>query len=52
VPNFPSAAHVRHFQSSIQVLERYGTLLEKVQVDEFVGDRHGKRFYLIEGIKR
>jgi SAM-dependent methyltransferase len=52
VPNFPSAAHVRHFQSGDQVLERYGTLLEKAQVDEFVGDQHGKRYYLIEGIKR
>jgi SAM-dependent methyltransferase len=52
VPNFPSAAHVRHFQSSDQVLERYGTLLENSQVDEFVGDQHGKRYYLIEGVKR
>lgn len=52
VPSFPFTSHVRHFDNPQQVADRYGELFEPFTVDEFVADESGRRYYLIEGVKR
>jgi SAM-dependent methyltransferase len=52
VPNFPYVSHVRHFDSSEQVQERYGDLFAEFRVDSFDENDQGKRYYLLDGFIR
>ena len=51
VPDFGGPAHVRYFQSSDEVENRYGTELEALKVDVHCGKR-GQRFFLLEGVTK
>jgi SAM-dependent methyltransferase len=51
VPNFPYESHVRHFQNSEEVTERYGSLFTQFKVDTLLANEQGKRFFLIEGVR-
>lgn len=52
VPNFPSAAHVRHFASEAEITDRYGSVFEELHVEPFVIGRKTTVLYVIEGVKR
>lgn len=52
VPNFPYVSHVRHFENSSDVFNRYSFLFHDFAVDEFVGNSEKQLFFLFEGIKR
>ena len=52
VPNFPAAAHVRHFESEREVLDRYGALFERPTVDAHLVDPGGgTKHFLLEGVR-
>lgn len=50
VPNFPSAGHVRFFDSIDEVYERYSRVLSRIRIDSLKADKHGKIYHLIDGI--
>ncbi len=52
VPNFPSHSHVRHFTSAGSVAERYGKVLDGLEVDEVQLNGRGTALYLLEGRRR
>lgn len=52
VPNFPHDEHVRHFEDTRQVGERYGGHLEHFDLDVFTGGRATHRFFLMDGVRR
>ena len=52
VPNFPHDEHVRHFEDTRQVSERYGGHLEHFDLDVFTGGRSTHRFFLMDGTRR
>jgi SAM-dependent methyltransferase len=49
VPNFPFVSHVRHFDSSADVIDRYSMLFDNFRVDPFVFKAKGGIIYIIEG---
>ena len=51
VPNFPYPSHVRHFQSSDEVTERYSRLFQDLRVDTFPAEEAGKVFFLLDGLR-
>lgn len=51
VPNFPYVSHVRHFDDSRSVTDRYGHLFEEFNVVEIRGNEKTQKFFLLEGIK-
>jgi 2-polyprenyl-3-methyl-5-hydroxy-6-metoxy-1,4-benzoquinol methylase len=51
VPNFPSDAHVRHFENCDSVLERYRNYFKKLSVTDFNTGRGKKRYFIMEGVK-
>ena len=50
VPNFPSGAHVRHFESAQEVYERYEKRFHELAVDTHLADTKGRLFFVMEGI--
>ena len=52
VPNFDYTSHVRYFTSSEEVDDRYRAYFDNFHVAEILEDKHGKRYFLLEGIKR
>ncbi|WP_196139279.1 class I SAM-dependent methyltransferase [Aliikangiella sp. G2MR2-5] len=50
VPNFPYTSHVRHFKNEAEVFERYQNCFKEMEVDTFLANNHGKKFFLIEGV--
>lgn len=52
VPNFPYKSHVRHFESTEQIHQRYSEYFERFRVDVFPTGKQGRVFYVLEGIKR
>jgi hypothetical protein len=51
VPNFPSAAHVRYFESAQEIYDRYIDYFDYLGVDVFPSNDKGRVFYLIEGVR-
>ena len=51
VPNFPYSSHVRYFESSGEVYERYAKYFKEFRVDSFLEGEGGKKYFLSEGIK-
>ncbi len=51
VPNFPAAAHVRHFDCAKDVETRYGPLFKQVEVATVLANEHGKNFYILQGTR-
>lgn len=51
VPNFAHSAHVRHFNSKMEVCERYSSLFTAFRVDEFLFGSGGMSFFLFEGVR-
>ena len=51
VPNFLGPAHVRAFDSCEEVVERYGSLFEGLQVDPIVRSAEGRTHFLLEGVR-
>ena len=51
VPNFPFISHVRHFQDEAQVIARYGEFFESLSVSTHMGDKEGKLFFLLDGVR-
>ncbi len=52
VPNIVGPEHVRHFETIEQVQERYASLFDGFQVDEHLEMRPGRKYFLMDGIKR
>lgn len=52
VPNFPSRAHVRHFENADQVAERYSGYFDAFSVTVHLANNKGKTFFIIDGVKR
>lgn len=52
VPNFPYISHVRHFRDPGEVSARYGSFFDRLSVDVFVEDRAGKKYFLLDGVRR
>jgi hypothetical protein len=52
VPNFGCKQHVRYFQNSIEVIERYGDYFNDFRVDEHLSDTKGTKYFLLEGITK
>lgn len=52
VPNFPYKSHVRHFKSAAEVEHRYKPVFTSLQVDEFIANSTGHRYFLLDGVKR
>ena len=52
VPNFPYTSHVRHFQNTAEVAERYASLFDDFRVDDFYSDHRGTTFFILAGIKK
>jgi SAM-dependent methyltransferase len=50
VPNFPHPAHVRYFNSSEEVTERYSGLFSNFTVKKFLYGSGGMCFFVFEGI--
>ena len=51
VPNFPYVSHVRHFENTDEVINRYNYLFSEFSVYPFLENNKGKIFFLIEGKK-
>jgi SAM-dependent methyltransferase len=55
VPDFPFDSHVRHFEGSEQVRDRYGELLSDLSIREFKGvgneERPVLRYFLFDGVR-
>ena len=51
VPNFPYTSHVRHFNNSKEVYDRYSKYFREFSITSFIADKKGKTFYLFQGIK-
>jgi SAM-dependent methyltransferase len=51
VPNFPFVSHVRHFKSSEEVTDRYGSLFRDFSVAAVPVDPKGKTLFLLQGVK-
>jgi SAM-dependent methyltransferase len=52
VPNFPAAAHVRHFSTEDQVRDRYGSLFDDLSIETHViDDVQATKLFLIEGTR-
>ena len=51
VPSFPGRGHVRHFENTQEILDRYGQQLQNLSVDPHLANAKGKRYFLMEGIK-
>jgi len=52
VPNFDADSHVRHFKSGVEVLERYGHLLEGARVSELKAGMGRSAWFILEGTRR
>ncbi|MEO1268802.1 MAG: class I SAM-dependent methyltransferase [Myxococcota bacterium] len=52
VPNFDYASHVRHFQDTHEVEERYGPFFRDFRVKTILENNQGKKFFLFEGYTR
>ena len=50
VPNFPYSSHVRHFNNSREVEERYGKKFQDFSVDTHLQNDKGIKFFLIDGV--
>jgi SAM-dependent methyltransferase len=51
VPSFPYPGHVRCFESTDQVSDRYGPFFGKCAVAEFLKNSSGDRFFLLDGVR-
>jgi SAM-dependent methyltransferase len=51
VPNFPAAAHVRHFNSVQEVVARYRSRFVNFRADQFLYGNGGMSLFLFEGIR-
>ena len=51
VPNFPYTSHVRHFESTPQVVERYSKLFNEFEIIELKGNSQGQLYFLFAGVK-
>lgn len=49
LPNFAGMGHVRHFKSDADVEERYNPYFSNVRVDEFIANKNGKKFFILQG---
>ena len=49
VPNFPSAGHVRFFETVQDVESRYRKHLGNIRVDEIIADNKGMKYFIVEG---
>jgi len=52
VPNFSAAQHVRFFNSTEEVAERYASYFEDFRVDEVVDNDAGAKMFVVQGIRR
>lgn len=52
VPNYPFVSHVRHFQDASQVAERYGQVLEQIDVVPLPLNERGKTLFVLEGLRK
>lgn len=51
VPNFPYISHVRFFNDEDSVVERYGALFDDFNVETFLANPTGMKYFLAEGTK-
>jgi 2-polyprenyl-3-methyl-5-hydroxy-6-metoxy-1,4-benzoquinol methylase len=51
VPSFPSASHVRHFDATEEVAERYSHLFSRFNVHKHLLCRSGRCLYVMEGLR-
>jgi 2-polyprenyl-3-methyl-5-hydroxy-6-metoxy-1,4-benzoquinol methylase len=52
VPNFPYESHVRHFHDAAEVLTRYGTFFNPVDVSNWKGPKSPtQEFFLLDGVR-
>lgn len=52
VPNYPYESHVRHFNDSAAVAERYANYFDDYSIAPIIRDERGHILYIMEGIKR
>lgn len=50
VPDYMSKSHVRSFQSSDEIWERYGKYLHTASIQKFVINKKGSRIFLVDSI--
>lgn len=51
VPSFDYPSHVRYFSSISEVSDRYGSFFKEYEVDEFLKDASGDRYFLLDGVR-
>lgn len=52
VPNFGCKQHVRYFQSTDEITERYACYFKDFRVDEHLGNAEGRKYFLLEGVTK